>query len=312
MVYLQLVLAMLFYGVSFVSTKTVLQEFGPVTILATRLALSSLFLIVLDRIIPSREQLRRWPLASDLRWILLLTLFQPLLYFLAENYGLQTVSATIASIIIATIPVFTPILARPFLGERIGVGGVVGVILSLVGVAIIVLERPDATGATTAQFTTGGLLLLFGAVLAAVGYTVVVRRLPGRYRPLSIVKMQSIIGLPIFLVMALAIDGVPRVLPSLEVGIHLAYLAIFPSSLAFVFFSTGIRKLGASRANVFTNLVPGFTAITAWILLGEQFSAQKLIGMAVVVAGVLTAQLVRSVSDRPDTACRSERPRAPQ
>ncbi|MEE8440545.1 MAG: DMT family transporter [Spirochaetia bacterium] len=300
-VYGQLILAMLFYGVSFVSTKIVLGAYGPVTVLAVRLILSSVFLIVLDRLIPVRASSRgpaargvptararvsrKWPSRSDLPSILLLTLFQPLLYFLAENFGLRHVSASIASIIIATIPVFTPFVAGPFLGERIGPWGVVGLGVSLGGVAIIVFERQ-----LEAQFTPVGLALVFLAVFAAVGYSVAVRKAPMQYRPLTLVKLQSVIGMPIVLVLALVTEGIPRTLPSVEVALHLAYLGILPSSVAFIFFSTGIRALGASRANVFTNLVPGFTAVFAWLLIGESFTPQKVLGMAVVVTGVFVAQ----------------------
>jgi len=283
-VYAQLILAMLFYGVSFVSTKIVLGAFGPVTVLAIRLILSSVFLVVLDRLIPGRQD-RKWPSRADLPPILLLTLFQPLVYFIAENFGLQHVSASIASIIIATIPVFTPFVAGPILGERIGRWGVAGLALSLGGVAIIVLERQ-----LEAQYTPLGLVLIFTAVLAAVGYSVVVRKTPVRYRPLTLVKLQSLIGMPIIVILALITEGVPRGLPGTEVALHLVYLGIFPSSVAFVFFSSGIRTLGASRANVFTNLVPGFTAVFAWLLIGEVFTLQKILGMAVVIAGVFAAQ----------------------
>jgi drug/metabolite transporter (DMT)-like permease len=274
-----------------------------VTILWMRLALSAAFLVALDAILRDRATAgpdratapgetattepgrRRWPLLADLPPILLVTLFQPLLYFIAENIGLQYVSASIASIIIATIPVFTPVVARPVLGERLRPLTVVGLVLSLAGVAVIVLERR-----LEAQYTAGGLVLVFVAVLAAVGYTIAVKRLPSRYRPLTIVKLQSLIGLPIVLVAGLVFEGVPRTLPDLDIVAHMLYLGIFPSSIAFVFLSTGIRAIGANRANVFVNLVPVFTALVAWVVLGEQFTVQKLVGMAVVIAGVLAAQ----------------------
>jgi len=127
-------------------------------------------------------------------------------------------------------------------------------------------------------------------MLAAVGYSVVVRKTPARYRPLTLVKLQSLIGMPIIVILALVTEGVPRDLPGMEVALHLLYLGIFPSSVAFVFFSSGIRTLGASRANIFTNLVPGFTAVFAWLLIGEAFTLQKILGMAVVIAGVFAAQ----------------------
>ena len=300
LVYIQLVLAMLFYGISFVSTKAALGSLGPVTILWSRLLVSSVFLVLLDSLIKDRTPNRgQWPLRADLPSILIVMLFQPLLYFLAETTGLQYVSASIASIIIATIPVFTPFLARPFLGERLGPATVVGLVLTLAGVAAIVLERQ-----VEAQFTPLGLVLVFAAVLAAVGYTIAVKRVSSRYRPLTIVKLQSLLGLPILLAMGLVIEGVPAELPETAVLAHLLYLGIFPSSLAFVFLSTGIRELGANRTNVFVNLVPVFTALVAWAFLGELFTVRKITGMAVVILGVFIAQ---SRAGRPGSACTAPR-----
>lgn len=288
-IYLQLVLAMLFYGVSFVSTKVALAELGPLHILAIRLVLSSAFLVALDHLRanrPENDATLRWPRRADLGSLVVVALFQPLLYFIAENVGLQYVSASIASIIIATIPVFTPVVAGPLLGERLRPVAIAGLLLSLAGVAVIVLERN-----LQAQYTAGGLALVFVAVFAAVGYSVAVKRVSSRYRPLSIVKLQNLIGLPVVVVLAFVLEGVPTGVPHPTVLGHLLYLALFPSSLAFIFLSTGIRRIGASRANVFVNLVPAFTAIVAWLVLGERFTAQKLLGMVVVVAGVLTSQL---------------------
>lgn len=296
LVYIQLVLAMLFYGISFVSTKAALESLGPVTILWSRLLVSSVFLVLLDSMLEDRTPNRgKWPLRADLPSILIVMLFQPLLYFLAETTGLQYVSASIASIIIATIPVFTPFLARPFLGERLGPATVAGLVLTLAGVAAIVLERQ-----VEAQFTTLGLVLVFAAVLAAVGYTIAVKRVSSRYRPLTIVKLQSLFGLPVLLAMGLVIEGIPAEVPGTPVLAHLLYLGIFPSSLAFVFLSTGIRELGANRTNVFVNLVPVFTALVAWAFLGELFTARKITGMAVVILGVFIAQ---SRAGRPGSAC---------
>lgn len=311
LIYAQLVLAMLFYGISFVSTKVVLAAYGPITVLAIRLIISVVFLVALDRVLPDRmarttarnatpagapvsdaspdgtasDTRLRWPLRRDLGPLLLVTFFQPILYFLAENNGLRLVSASIASIVVATIPVFTPILARPFLGERIRPLTVIGLVLSLLGVALIVFERR-----VDSQFTPLGLALMFVAVFAAVGYTVAVKSVSIRYRPLTIVKLQSLFGLPVAMALAFATEGVPSLNPGIPVIAHLVFLGIFPSSVAFIFLGSGIRRLGASRANVFVNLVPAFTAIVSWLFLGELFTAQKLAGMAVVVAGVLAAQ----------------------
>lgn len=285
--YAKLLAAMTFYGISFVSTKIILGTFGPITIIALRLAISALFLIALDAAVPDERagESRRWPLLADMPALMLVALFEPTLYFIAENLGLQRVSASIAAIIIATIPVVTAVLARPFLGEPIRLRAIVGFVLSFGGVGFIVID-PSTSG----DFTPLGLVLMFAAVLTTAGYSIGIKRLPVRYRPLTIVKMQSLISLPVIAGLALAVEGIPTTMPSPVVGAHLLYLAVFPSSIAFVFLGSAIRLLGAGRAMLFTNLIPGITAVTAWLLLGEQFSIRKIVGMAIVVIGVLFSQ----------------------
>jgi drug/metabolite transporter (DMT)-like permease len=288
--YLQLLAAMIFYGVSFVSTKIVLGTFGPITIIAIRLSISAVFLIALDRAIPLETgsvPTRRWPVRADLPAFVLVAALEPTLYFIAENYGLQRVSASVAAIIVATIPVVTALLARPFLGEPIRRYTVIGLCVSIGGVLMIAINPSDSR-----DFTAFGLMLMGFAVLAAAGYSVGVKRLPPRYRSLTIVKVQSILSVPVISLLGLLVEGPPTQAPSPEVIGHLLYLAVFPSSIAFVFLGAGIRALGANRAMMFTNLIPGITAMTAWLVLGEQFSLRKIIGMAMVVTGVLVAQRI--------------------
>jgi drug/metabolite transporter (DMT)-like permease len=185
--------------------------------------------------------------------------------------------------------VFTPLVARVVLRERFPALGYAGAVISLAGVIVIILDR-----GTAAQYTAGGLVLIFVAVFAAVGYTISLRFLAPRYRPLSIAKFQSLFALPAILILALSLEGIPEEIPANPVLLHLAYLGIFPSSLAFVFLNRGVRELGASRANAFVNLVPVFTALISWLYLGESFTALKIAGMAVVIGGVVVVQRARS------------------
>jgi drug/metabolite transporter (DMT)-like permease len=70
---------------------------------------------------------------------------------------------------------------------------------------------------------------------------------------------------------------------------------IFSSSLAFIFYSMSVRETGIARSNVFTNLIPIFTATTSFILLGEQLTMLKLIGILVVIFGLVLTQRKRNI-----------------
>jgi drug/metabolite transporter (DMT)-like permease len=73
----------------------------------------------------------------------------------------------------------------------------------------------------------------------------------------------------------------------------LLLLAFFASSLAFVFFTISSREIGISKTNLFTNLIPVFTAIFSFFMLGEMFEMRKVTGMLIVIGGVLMSQLTR-------------------
>lgn len=292
-VYFQLVLAMAFFGLSFVFTALSLTELRPVSIIVSRLLISLGALSVLSRI-PAVTRIVghwQWPARGDWRLLVAVALFQPFLYFLSENTGLLYASPAVAAIVIATIPVVTPVFAFLLLRERITVATVIGALLSVGGVFVLVLGDGEAGGADAL-----GVLLVFGAVLAAVGYAIVLRRLPSGYSSLSVVAWQNLIGLGMFLPLFLLFDAghVLRLgLPSPEVLGALVFLGIFPSTVSFVFLGRGIRVLGATKANIMTNTVPVFATLFSVLVLGESLRASTGLGMVIVISGVLLGQVRR-------------------
>lgn len=294
--YLLLTLGMLFFGISFIASKYALMIFQPVSIILFRAIIASGLLVLTARHRGVRLKLER----REVPLFLLLALFQPFAYFLGETYGLKLVSASTASIIIATIPLFTPFASAPLLGEKLSLKAVLGLALSFAGVWFIVTAG-SMDSAPGSDLSLPGLMLMLVAVLAAVGYSVVVKTIDLHRSPLVIVTWQHIFGvvmlIPVFLITDLRglispdhpvkQAGAEVLFPAMG---SLIFLALFASTLAFLFYSNGIRKLGAGRANVFTNTVPIFTAITAFLLLGEQFPPEKLLGMALVIGGVSISQ----------------------
>ena len=300
-VYIQLLFAMLFFGLSFVFTSYALRALPPVTLIVVRLLISTLFLSLLSRIRAVKRivgTLHR-PAPGDRLRFVAIAFFQPFLYFLAENTGLLYASPAIASIVVGTIPVATPVFVWLILRERIDLATAFGAALSFAGVLFLVLADAEATGADPL-----GVLLVSGAVVAAVGYSIVLRTLPDHYSAITVVTWQNVYGLVLFLPFLLMVDGsnlqaivssvmaADTVPPRILFG-ALAFLGIFPSTLSFIFLSRGIRVLGATRANVTTNLVPVFTALFSTIVLGERITIATLAGMAIVISGVLLSQLTR-------------------
>lgn len=275
---------MLFWGMSFVWSKIALQYYEPVTILVLRLLVSAALLFGGLRIFGRLQQIRK----EDYRLFLLSALFNPFLYFLGENYGLKFTSPTITAVLIATIPLFTPVLGYIVFGERLNVLNILGLFVSFGGL-LVMLINPDFSLNASPQ----GIAWLALAVVTAVYYSVLLKKLAMKYDAFMIIAVQNLLGAIYFLPLFFVLDFQQfiTVRPTAELISSLLLLAFFASSLAFVFFTISSREIGISRTNLFTNLIPVFTAVFSFFILGEVFEMQKIIGMAVVIAGVLMSQI---------------------
>ncbi len=279
-------LPMMFWGISFVWTKVVYQYYEPVTTITLRLIIGTLFLSAFIFLTGKREKVQK----GDWKFFFLLAFLSPFCYFLGESFGVKYVSATLASVSIATIPVVTPVFAAWILHERLSVTNVIGLVLSFLGVGIMIVEPGFRISASPV-----GLGALAFAVLSAVGYSLIIKRFSERYSSLTIVNLQNLIAIFYFLPVFFLTDFKQfiQVRPTAELVITLMLLAILCSTVAFILLTIVIREIGVSKANIYTNTIPVFTAIFAWLLIGETMTGRRLMGMAVVLGGLFLSQITR-------------------
>ena len=286
LVYVAVVLAMLFWGMSFIWTTIVFRYYDPITTIFLRLVLSSALLVSFIYLSGRKLFIRK----EDLGTFLLLSLLMPFLYFIGENFGLKYTTPAIVAVIVSTIPLFTPIAAFLAFRERLTLFNIVGLFVSFGGIMIMLLN-PDLKMIISIR----GALFLLLAVVSAVVYSVLIKKVTLKYSPLQVITVQNIIGivyfLPLFLLFGLR--GFLDVKITAELALSLLQLALFASSLAFIFFITGIKHIGVSKANVFSNLIPVFTAVFSLLLGFESFTPGKIAGMALIIIGVLMTQVKR-------------------
>ena len=281
--YTALVLSMIFWSFSFVWFKIANKSYDPITIVFIRLCIATVFLSTYLWITHGFKGVRK----ADRKYFLLLAFFEPFLYFLGESHGLTYVSSTAGSVIISTIPVFAVIFAWVFYREKLRLINYIGVAVSFIGVIIFIA---DSSGGLVINLK--GLALLFLAVISAVGYNMVLHRLASEYNPVSIVNIQNAIGVILFLPLFLIFDLKKFIATGIVADFSsVVLLAIFASSGAFVLFAYSVRHLGISRANIFSNLIPVFTAIFAFLLVGDKLTLLNGAGMAVVIAGLFLSQI---------------------
>ena len=282
-VYLFAVVSMLFWGLSFVWFKIAIKWYEPITIIFLRLLISGALLMTFMLLTRTRQTIKR----EHLKYFLLLSFTQPFCYFLGESFGLKLVTPTIASVIIATIPLFSPFAAYYMVRERVTKAVVIGILFSFAGI-MLMLFNPDLS----LNAAPAGVLLLFVAVFAAVAYSVIIRKISHEYKPVTIITYQNLIGALYFLPLFLIFDfqHFITVTPTRELVMALLQLAVFASTLAYIFYIIAIKGIGVIKANVFANLIPVFTGIFSFFILGEQFTALKIAGMILVMLGVVVSQ----------------------
>mgnify|MGYP000989730927 CR=1 FL=1 len=278
--YVLLLFSMLFWY------KQAYVFFRPATVITLRLFISAALILISALVF----QKITWPRLKDLKFFLLLSFFEPFLYFIGESYGMLFISSTLASVIIAIIPLITPFADLIFYKNKYSSANYAGIFVSFTGVVLVVYS--DGKWGDAPWY---GIALLLVAVLSTIGYTVLLKRLASSYNSLSIVWVQNLIGgiffLPLFLFTEA--DGIRWEQLTLRSFLPVLYLAIFASSFAFLFFVQGIRKIGITKSVALTNFIPIVTAVFAATILKEKISFLKISGIIIVISGLFLTQYAR-------------------
>lgn len=278
--YFYMILAALMWGGSFVGTKVALESISPLTLIFARYVIGGVVTIVFSIFVKYQKIERK-----DLKWLILLCIFEPGLYFLFETYGIRETDPTVAALIIALIPVFVLIIAAAFGIERITLKKVVGVIMSIAGVSIISLFENSSSGSI--QSTIKGIILVFMATITASSFTVLLSRLAKKYDSFTLASFQIVFTIVFYLPLSLY-ENYP--FTSLNWSLRsiwaLLYLGVFPTFFAYFLYAKGLSKIEGSVASLFTNLIPIFTAIFSAIVLKTTPTIYTYVGGVLIIGGV--------------------------
>ncbi|KAA2236687.1 DMT family transporter [Salinarimonas soli] len=283
--YLLLTLTALMWGGNAVAGRLAVGEVSPMALTALRWLIAVAVLAVVAR----RDLVEAWPVLRP-RWASLalfgtmgFTAFNALFYVAAHH-----TAAVNLGIIQGAIPVV--VLLGALVAFRTPIRGVqvLGVMLTLVGVAVVA-ARGDPRVLATLAVNAGDLYMLLASVLYAL-YTLALRNRP----PVS--------GLALFAAMALAacLSSLPLVAyeawsgafhwPTPKGWLILVYIGLFPSLLSQILFIRGVELIGPGRAGLFVNLVPVFAAILAVGILGEPFRWYHGLALTLVLGGIWLAE----------------------
>jgi drug/metabolite transporter (DMT)-like permease len=276
-----IILDVLFWGFSFISTKVVLSQIPPISIAFFRQLIAATTLVLLVLYTRTPFGIAR----KDLGNIVAASFFGIVMYFVFENSGLQYTTASNASMIVASLPIFTLFGETMFFKLKVTWKMIFSLILSMIGVVLVVTVN-GKVDLSSARFF--GNLLVMGAIICWVIYTILNRRLSDKYRSLAITTYQSMISIFLFL---------PFIVPemkrwpaasnlSMPVLANLIFLGVFCSGFAYIFYIYAVRRLGATISSAFLNLVPVVTVFCGYVLLDETLSWIQILGMALIMAAL--------------------------
>lgn len=289
---LGLLLMALIWGVNFPVIKASLLEVPPLAFNALRFPLAALTVFLILRARGGLE----WPRWRDIPAVVGLGILGNVVYQSFFIFGADATLAGNASVLLATIPVWTLVLSTLLRHERPGILVWIGITATLVGMVMVVLG--GHLSLEIAQGTFKGDLLIVGAAMTWATYTVGSRQLVRRYGSTQLAAWTLWVG-----TVGLVAMGAPSLLRlsprevSVTVWLGVAYAGVLAIGLAYVLWNRGIKSIGSSRTAAYQNLTPVVALLVAWGWLGEVPSLLQLSGAGVVLAGLTLARI--SGSRRP-------------
>jgi len=278
-------IAQVIFGFSFMFTKIALEYASPLTVIADRYIAATIGLTAVALV-------KKINMKSRKIWkVVLMSLFQPVMYFLFESYGIQMTTSAFSSIMISLIPVVCMICGVLFLKEIPSPMQYVFTVISVLGVVIMAL-----VGKADGTVTVLGIVLLFGAVLSSVAYNITSRKIAPEFSAFERTYVQTLTGLVIFLIIAL----IENHNAPLEVIVHFAdikyissilYLGIVSSVVAFLMLNYANTYLPVAKTTVFTNFTTVVSVIAGVIFLDEPFSIMTVVSTILIVLGVWGVQM---------------------
>lgn len=283
LVYAQLLLTALCWGALFHVGRYAVSIMSPLAAAAWRFALAALIFVPL---IAWREG---WSLAAIRRhgWVLAVMSAVGVFGFnTGLFFGLQATSAVNGALIVAVAPALTTVLSALVHRRAPNAWQLIGLALGMAGVAVVV-SHGSWTLLRHLHLSHGDALVLMAAACWSV-YSVLPQRFIRGLSPMQISGSTIIGGAVLMIVLAGTTSPDFLQMPPVNGQLAIAFMAIFGSVLAYVWWNDGVKTVGAAQAAVFMNFVPVFAALIG-VLRGEHLGAAQILGAVLVIAGVLAS-----------------------
>jgi drug/metabolite transporter (DMT)-like permease len=274
------VLFLLLWSGGFAFAKIGLEHAPPMTFLALRYWCAILVLLVVLVVVRPPVPRR----ASDWGHLMAVGVLVQGLYFGLSYFSFWFgLTAGTVALIVSMQPILVGLLAPQLVAERVGAARWAGLVLGLLGAAMVIVARSEI------EATSGkGLMCAAGALFAMTAGTLYEKRFGLHHHPVTASTIQYLVGFLVVLPLALSVERM-AVDWTVEFAVALAYLVIGNSLIAVTLLLAMIRHGEAARVSALLFLVPPMAALIAWGLIGEAMPPAAWAGMAVAAAGVALA-----------------------
>ncbi|MCK5848575.1 MAG: DMT family transporter [Caldisericia bacterium] len=280
-----LMIAVVSWGLSFVSMKVILSAgIPPMTMCTIRYGIVAVVFVAV--LLLAKKQEKQLTVKDHLL-LLASGFFGITLYFWFEARAIVFTTASNAAIIIALVPIVTHIVDVLWLKNRTTAWQNIGILLSFVGVYFIVFYNVNFKNVSS---TLKGNLLMIGAVICWVSFTLIGKIVQKRVDPVRTTSWQSIYGTLLLIPFAFS-EKLSWVAIKPNLWIHFIYLAVFCSILAYLIYNSALKKIGVTVVSTYVNVVPVVGVIGGTMLLNETMTSTQFIGVAIVVLSLFMVNI---------------------
>ena len=293
--YISGVLMAVIFGFSFLFSKNAIENIGVFELLFARFFVAFLFMtsLLLLRVIKVDFK------GKNLKPILIVVAWQPVIYFISESSGLKYTTSSIAGVMIACIPVVSSILGIFILNERPSKMQIICIMISITGVFSLLLLG----GSMNTSGQLKGILFLLCAVISAAMYNIFSRKASKSFSPMEITYVMMCTGMIVFGLIFVGdelMNAHFKNVMNMNINtlVAIGYLGILSSVIAFLLVNFTLSKLPAAQASVFANLTTVVSILAGVVFRNEAFGIYQLISAFVIVFGVFGTNYFRSVKSQ--------------
>ena len=270
------------FGLSYLFSKMAMNVTEPMILLCVRFSVTLIILNLLRVFGVMKCSFK----GKNLLTPILLGILNPVLYFVFENYGLKYTTTSFTGVISSMSPIFSTLLGVIFLRERPNGKQWICVILSITGVIMM------SIGSNSGENTIAGCLCLLTAYFVGASYTILVRRIAGKYTAFEITYLMFTVGFIFFLIMAFFTHGSATVsmigtaLSSWEFLLACLYLGGASSVGAYMLSNYALLHLPVTRATIFNCFATLVSVLSGVIIMRDPFTWVSALAFALILFGV--------------------------